>query len=135
MDYAAKARHVVGLEIAELERLRDRIDGTFEGAIRLLVETLAGGHKIIVCGVGKSGTIGRKIAATFNSTLTRTLPSRTRRSLRTCRTRSPSRRATPPPRPPLTRSGDRRTRERRVREQLDRLQMLCDALERQLGLV
>lgn len=68
MDYAAKARHVVDLEIAELQRLRDRIDGTFSEAIGLLVETLAAGRKIIVCGVGKSGTIGRKIAATLNST-------------------------------------------------------------------
>jgi len=68
MDFAAKARHVVDLEIAELQRLRDRIDGAFSDAIGLLVRTLASGRKIIVCGVGKSGNIGRKIAATFNST-------------------------------------------------------------------
>ncbi len=68
MDYAAKARHVVDLEIAELRRLRDRIDGAFSSAIELLAATLAADRKIIVCGVGKSGTIGRKIAATLNST-------------------------------------------------------------------
>lgn len=68
MDYAAKARHVVDLEIAELRRLRDRIDGSFSAAIEMLAATLAAGRKIIVCGVGKSGTIGRKIAATLNST-------------------------------------------------------------------
>jgi arabinose-5-phosphate isomerase len=68
MDHAEKARQVVDLEIAELRRLRDRIDGEFSEAIRLLMRTLAAGRKIIVCGVGKSGNIGRKIAATFNST-------------------------------------------------------------------
>ncbi len=68
MDYAAAARQVIDLEIAELARLRDRIDGAFSQAVRVLVDTLAQDRKIIVCGVGKSGSIGRKIAATFNST-------------------------------------------------------------------
>lgn len=68
MDYAAAARHVIDLEISELARLRDRIDGTFSQAVERLVQTLANGRKLIVCGVGKSGSIGRKIAATFNST-------------------------------------------------------------------
>lgn len=68
MDYAAKARQVVDIEIAELQRLRDRVDGAFSDAISLLASILSQGRKIIVCGVGKSGTIGRKLAATFNST-------------------------------------------------------------------
>jgi arabinose-5-phosphate isomerase len=68
MDYTAKAHQVIDLEIAELQRLRERIDTTFAEAIELLLEALETGHKIIVCGVGKSGNIGRKLAATFNST-------------------------------------------------------------------
>jgi arabinose-5-phosphate isomerase len=68
MDYAAKARQVVELEIAELKRLADRIDGAFSEAVDRLLEALRRGSKVIVCGVGKSGNIGRKIASTFNST-------------------------------------------------------------------
>ena len=36
--------------------------------MELLRDTVAGGHKIIICGVGKSGNIANKIAATLNST-------------------------------------------------------------------
>ncbi len=68
MDYAAKARQVVELEISELQRLRDRIGRAFAAAVELLLQALARGGKIVVCGVGKSGNIGRKIAATLNST-------------------------------------------------------------------
>ena len=68
MDYVGKARQVVELEMAELERLRDRIDGSFSRTVEMLLTTLKTGRKIIVCGVGKSGNIGRKIASTLNST-------------------------------------------------------------------
>jgi arabinose-5-phosphate isomerase len=68
MDYVGKARQVVELEMAELERLRDRIDGSFSRTVEMLLKTLKTGRKIIVCGVGKSGNIGRKIASTLNST-------------------------------------------------------------------
>jgi arabinose-5-phosphate isomerase len=54
--------------MAELERLRDRIDGSFSRTVEMLLKTLKTGRKIIVCGVGKSGNIGRKIASTLNST-------------------------------------------------------------------
>jgi len=37
-------------------------------SIRLLQETLENGRKIVVTGIGKSGKIGEKIAATFSST-------------------------------------------------------------------
>ncbi|MGI8604965.1 MAG: KpsF/GutQ family sugar-phosphate isomerase [Verrucomicrobiales bacterium] len=68
MDYPAKARQVIELEIAELQRLRDRVGVDLTEAVRLLLSVLEAGRKIIVCGVGKSGNIGSKIAATFNST-------------------------------------------------------------------
>lgn len=68
MDLLEKARHVIQLEMDELANLRSRIDSRFADAIGLLQKTLKNRGKIIVCGVGKSGNIGRKLAATLNST-------------------------------------------------------------------
>ena len=68
MDYLEKARRVLQIEIAELQRLADRLDERFEKAVRLLLETVQAGRKIIVIGIGKSGQIGEKIAATLTST-------------------------------------------------------------------
>jgi arabinose-5-phosphate isomerase len=68
MDYLEKARHVIEIEILELQRLMQRLDETFEHAVRLILEVLENGRKIIVVGVGKSGQIGEKIAATLTST-------------------------------------------------------------------
>jgi arabinose-5-phosphate isomerase len=69
MDYLQKARRVIGIEIDELKRLYDRLDNRFEQAVRLMFETVEAGRKIIVLGVGKSGQIGEKIAATLTSTV------------------------------------------------------------------
>src|ERR1700748_1601814 len=68
MDYLQKGRRVLQIEIFELQRLIDRLEGRFEQAVRLLLETVQAGRKIIVIGVGKSGQIGEKIAATLTST-------------------------------------------------------------------
>lgn len=68
MDYLEKARRVIRMEIDELKRLEDRVGEEFTRAIGALVETIAAGKKIIIVGVGKSGNIGNKIAATLNST-------------------------------------------------------------------
>jgi arabinose-5-phosphate isomerase len=68
MDYLQKARRVLQIEISELQRLADRLDERFEQAVRLLLETVQAGRKIVVIGVGKSGQIGEKIAATLTST-------------------------------------------------------------------
>lgn len=67
-DHREKARRVIQLEIEELKRLHDRIDGSLGRAVELMRACLEGRGKIIVCGVGKSGSIGRKLAATLNST-------------------------------------------------------------------
>ena len=63
-----KADRVFSIEISELERLRRKLGGEFVKAVRLLLEVNARGGKILVLGVGKSGNIGEKIAATFAST-------------------------------------------------------------------
>lgn len=67
-DYSEKARLVIQLEIDELTRLHGRVDGAFSRAIDLMRACVDARGKIIVCGVGKSGSIGRKLAATLNST-------------------------------------------------------------------
>src|SRR4051812_21780822 len=68
MDYLEKAQRVIALEIVELERLHARVDDSFARAIELLLACVERKGKIVVCGVGKSGHIGEKIAATLTST-------------------------------------------------------------------
>ena len=63
---------LVRIEAAALDALADRLEGamlqSFEAAITLLLECTERGHRVIVSGVGKSGLMGRKIAATLCST-------------------------------------------------------------------
>ena len=68
MDQLAKARCVIDIEIDGLRRMAERLDGAFPQVVEMLRETLVRRGKIVVVGVGKSGNIGQKIAATFNST-------------------------------------------------------------------
>ena len=68
MDYIAKAKRVLSLEISELQRLHDRIDESFTEALNLLRKSVDQHSKIVIAGIGKSGNIGNKLAATFNST-------------------------------------------------------------------
>lgn len=62
------AERVINIEIEAIQNLLDHLDGEFEKAIDALNETLNNKGKIIVLGIGKSGNIGHKIAATLNST-------------------------------------------------------------------
>ena len=59
------ARKVLRTEAAAILGLVDRIDGEFERAVQLLYECRG---RVIVTGMGKSGIICRKIAATLSST-------------------------------------------------------------------
>jgi arabinose-5-phosphate isomerase len=68
MDYLEKAGRVLDIEIFELKRLRDRLDENFSRAVELIKETVDARGKVVVVGVGKSGHIGAKIAATLTST-------------------------------------------------------------------
>jgi len=68
MNYPEKARRVIDIEIEELKRLRERVGDSFSAAIDLILSRLAEKRKLVVCGVGKSGNIGRKLTATLNST-------------------------------------------------------------------
>ena len=59
------ARRVLRIEAAAIEDLMKRLDASFERAVDLL---FACKGRVAVTGMGKSGLIGRKIAATFSST-------------------------------------------------------------------
>ena len=58
-------QHVVHDEARALDALADSLGEEFERACRLILDSRG---KLIVSGLGKSGHIGRKIAATFAST-------------------------------------------------------------------
>jgi arabinose-5-phosphate isomerase len=60
-----QARQVLSIEAAAIEALIPRINGQFSAAVTMI---LASSGRVIVSGMGKSGLIGRKIAATLTST-------------------------------------------------------------------
>lgn len=62
---AASGRRVIEIETAAIRALAARIDGAFTRACELM---LACEGRIVVSGIGKSGHIARKIAATLAST-------------------------------------------------------------------
>ena len=65
IERLARARRGLEIELSGLVALRDRLGDEFSHAIELLL----GCHgKVIVTGVGKSGIVCRKIAATLSST-------------------------------------------------------------------
>jgi arabinose-5-phosphate isomerase len=68
MDHLVRARQVFDIEIAALKAVRQQLDGVSTAAVQIMVETLRQRGKIIVVGIGKSGNIGQKIAATLTST-------------------------------------------------------------------
>lgn len=58
-------KEIFKLEIAQLQRLENTLDENFENVVNILLNTKG---KVVVCGIGKSGIIGKKIAATLMST-------------------------------------------------------------------
>ncbi len=64
------ARAVLQTEIDGLNALKDSIDGSFDEAINAVdqMKNADGRGRLIVAGIGKSGHVGRKIAATLAST-------------------------------------------------------------------
>lgn len=68
MDYLEKARRVIALELAEVQRLDARLDSSFVVAVETIQQSVENRGKVVVVGVGKSGHIGEKIAATLTST-------------------------------------------------------------------
>ena len=68
MSHLAKARQVFDIEIAALKKVRAQLDKSFDRAVEIIVESIKRRGKIVVVGIGKSGNIGQKIAATLTST-------------------------------------------------------------------
>lgn len=64
-DFQQLGRAVVATELAEISALESRIDENFAAACELLLNCKG---RIVVTGMGKSGHIGGKIAATLAST-------------------------------------------------------------------
>ena len=68
MNYLAEAKNVFDIELAALKQVRGQIDNSFARAVEVIVAALQRRGKIVVVGIGKSGNIGQKIAATLTST-------------------------------------------------------------------
>ncbi len=60
-----KAREVILKEAEAVRLMADRLDGSFEKAIELLFNCKG---RVIISGIGKSGQVARKMAATLSST-------------------------------------------------------------------
>ncbi len=65
-----EAKKVIRIEAEALARLADSIDGEFERAVALILQSKG---RVVVTGMGKSGLIGQKIASTMASTGTPSL--------------------------------------------------------------
>lgn len=63
-NYIKTAKEVINLEISALIKLKKNLNKSFNEAVREIVKCQS---KVILCGVGKSGIIASKIAATFSS--------------------------------------------------------------------
>ena len=64
-EILAEGRRVLRLEAAAIGALEDRLGDAFLSACRLLTETSG---RVVASGIGKSGIVARKIAATLTST-------------------------------------------------------------------
>ncbi|HSY17831.1 MAG TPA: KpsF/GutQ family sugar-phosphate isomerase [Candidatus Acidoferrales bacterium] len=68
VTHIAHARKVFDIELAALKAVRAQLDSSFDLAVETLVEALKRRGKIVIVGIGKSGNVGSKIAATLTST-------------------------------------------------------------------
>ena len=63
-NYIKLAKEVINLEIKALNKLKNSFNNSFNLAVEQIVKCQS---KVILCGVGKSGLIANKIAATLSS--------------------------------------------------------------------
>ncbi|HKI82571.1 MAG TPA: KpsF/GutQ family sugar-phosphate isomerase, partial [Pseudodesulfovibrio sp.] len=64
-DWLKLAREVLDIEVQGLEAVRDQLDGPFIKALTAMAQCTG---RVVITGLGKSGLVGRKIAATLSST-------------------------------------------------------------------
>lgn len=67
-DDLGEAKRVLEVEAQCILAARDRLDERFEKAVQLIVDAVEHGGKVVVSGVGKSGKVAAKVAATLAST-------------------------------------------------------------------
>lgn len=65
IDYKAIAKQVFDIEAEAVLHLKTLIDDDFSGSVQAILNTQG---RVVICGMGKSGLIGKKIMATFAST-------------------------------------------------------------------
>ena len=63
-SYIKNAKDVIDLEIKALKKLKKNLNNSFNQAVTQIVKCQS---KVILCGVGKSGLIAKKIASTLSS--------------------------------------------------------------------
>ena len=68
MKHLVQARKVFDVELAALKFVRAQLNKSFDLAVETVTDALAQRGKIVVVGIGKSGNVGTKIAATLTST-------------------------------------------------------------------
>lgn len=62
-----RAREVFDIETSGINAVRDNLGEHFETLVNLCAKTVENGGKLVLTGIGKSGYIGKKIAATLSS--------------------------------------------------------------------
>ena len=62
-----RAREVFDIEISGVEAVKNGLGADFEKLVELCADTIGCGGKLILTGIGKSGYIGKKMAATLSS--------------------------------------------------------------------
>ena len=65
MTYAERAKQIFAQEIQELEKLQNSIDSAFDQTVNVLYRCQG---KVVMMGIGKTGIIAHKMAASFAST-------------------------------------------------------------------
>lgn len=68
LDIVEEAKRVLRVESEALRTAVDSLDSSFQRAVELVQESLRSGGKVVTCGVGKSGIVAQKVAATLTST-------------------------------------------------------------------
>ena len=68
VTHIAQARNVFDIELAALKAVRAQLDSSFDSAVETIITSLKQRGKTVVVGIGKSGNVGAKIAATLTST-------------------------------------------------------------------
>lgn len=69
-SYIEISKTVFDLEIDELKKVRDKIDKSIQEAVEMIFESKG---RVVITGIGKSGIIGKKIAASLASTGTQSI--------------------------------------------------------------